>query len=631
MGKGKHHSRKKRITTVIPYLAFTAIVTFIVFLPTLNAGLTNWDDNIYINSNPLIKSFSFKNMQEIFSSFYMGNYHPLTMFSYMIEFSVFGMNPKIFHLTNLVIHILNSLLVFFMVSLISGKNIRMSMFTAFIFAIHPMHVESAAWISERKDVLYCLFFFLSIISYLLYISSKNLKHIIFSFIFFLLSLLSKGQAVVLPVVFLLFDYLYKRNFSVRTLLEKTPFFVLSLIFGIAAYFAQQSVAAVNEVDISMIQSFFSGFYGIVIYIIKFFVPYKLSSFHPYPFIPGIGMPFYFYLMPVIVLLILAIVFISKNRTTVFGFLFFCVNIVLVLQFLPVGKAIFAERYSYVSYFGLSYLTGNYLFGNNRSPFFLRNNSVISTLTVLLLIFFAIISYNRAKVWESSITLWNDVLKKYPDNELAQEHKVVSYLDINNLAVAEKEVQYLLSIAPNKASSYNMYGYILSLQGKFSDAVIAYDKGLFIDSSSYNLHLNKGFSLYKMENYTEALKHYSKAIKIDSSKTELYINRGILYSNNLMRYHEAINDFEKAAILNPDNLNVFVNLGVTCFKLNDYVNSIKNLDYVISVDPKNGSAYLIRSYSNKGKGDFSAALSDAINARNLGEIVDQGYIDELMNK
>ena len=221
-------------------LFIIAIVTFVVYLPALHNAFV-WDDDDYIKNNPLVRSL---NIKDIFSNFVMGNYHPLTVLSLALQFKIFELSEAGYHFVNFSIHTLNTILVFYAINLLSGKK-GVALIAAGLFGIHPMHVESVAWICELKDLLYSLFFICSFIYYLKYQDGKNKKYYTYALIFFLLSLLSKAMAASLPVLLLLADYFRGIKINSKSIAEKIPFFILSIIFGFIAIQAQKTSGATD--------------------------------------------------------------------------------------------------------------------------------------------------------------------------------------------------------------------------------------------------------------------------------------------------------------------------------------------------------------------------------------------------
>lgn len=215
-----------------------AVFTFFLFLKVRTCDfLAGWDDDGYVVDNPVIQQLSWENLKKIFSSFYLGNYQPLSVLSYAIDFSLFKLKPAAYHITNLLFHIVNIFLVFNLFKKLQMSNV-VCYTVAILFAIHPTRVESVAWIAERKDVMYAMFYLLSILYYLKFREEKNVKMYVASLALFLCSALSKSMAITLPVVLILMDVFLDRKFDLKKTFNKIPFFALSLAFGLLALYSQ---------------------------------------------------------------------------------------------------------------------------------------------------------------------------------------------------------------------------------------------------------------------------------------------------------------------------------------------------------------------------------------------------------
>src|SRR6185503_18481852 len=192
-------------------------VTFISFIPALNNALTNWDDPRYLTDNPLIKKLSFENIRRIFTEPYFGNYQPLHIFSYALEYQLYKLNPVGYHTTSVIMHLLVTALVFRFIFLLA-ENTTVAGIAALLFGIHPLHVESVAWAAERKDLLYAIFFLGSLIAYIKYIrSEQKIKYLIYALLFFILSIMSKTMAASLPPVIILLDYYFSRKLNAKVI------------------------------------------------------------------------------------------------------------------------------------------------------------------------------------------------------------------------------------------------------------------------------------------------------------------------------------------------------------------------------------------------------------------------------
>jgi hypothetical protein len=310
----------------------------------LKNEFTNWDDEFYVINNQLLRGPDWKG---IFSQQVLGNYHPLTILSYAFNFAISGLDPFSYLLVNYLFHIVNTLLVFYFIWNISGKNKVIAAFVALVFGIHPMHVESVAWVAERKDVLYT-FFFPSFIDSILDLSYKGEKEkpCFLFFIFCFIAFIKTGSDRFALVLFLL-DYWYGQSLK-KNIVFKIPFFVLSIVFGIITVSIQSSSAMAGLNIFSITDRLFFACYVLMTYFVRFFVPYPLSAFHPFPITNFAGWPIY--LSPIfVVALLVALWFLRKNKIVVFGIFFYVINLLLVLQIISIGLTIVSERYTMCLY------------------------------------------------------------------------------------------------------------------------------------------------------------------------------------------------------------------------------------------------------------------------------------------
>lgn len=509
-------------------------------------GITNWDDGVYITDNPLIKSLSWDNIKAIFSTNVASNYHPLTILTYAIEYSFWEANPLIYHLVNVIIHLLNSILVYFLFFRLT-INGTVSLVVSLLFAVHPMHTESVAWISERKDVLYTFFYLLSLNTFLKYTSSSGdkFKLYIFSILFFLFSLLSKGMAVSLPVVLLLLDFYNNRRFSKETVIEKIPFFVLSLIFGLVAVKAQQSTEAMElKAGYNMLERFLLGSYSFMLYIIKFFLPINLSAFYPYPFKHSETIPLSVYLSAILFLLFIAGIiysFIKKKKNIFIGLSFFIVTIGLVLQFIPVGNAIMAERYSYISYIGLFFIAADYF---NRWYTNKKQSHVALALAIVIILVFVVATRERCKVWKDSETLWSDVIKNHPDADIAYLNRGIYIVVRGKAEQAYEDFNKAIELNPDYTEAYNNRGLLKQNKNELEGSIEDFNIAIKADSNYFEAYSNRGISYVFLKRYNEAIADYTKTLELSPEYANVYSNRGNAYID-IGEIEKGITDLKKA--------------------------------------------------------------------------------------
>jgi len=524
-------------------LAIILVISALIYLPVLDNNLLAWDDDGYIKDNPLVYTI---NLKEIFSQYIMGNYHPLTILTLAIEYKFFGLDPVGYHTVNLLLHVLNVVLVFYAIFLLSEKN-SVALIAAFLFGVHPLHVESVAWAAELKDLLYTFFFLASWIFYMKYLKEFQKKFIVLALLLFLLSLLSKAMAASLPAVLILTDYFKGRKINLKSLLDKVPFFILAIILGIVAVMAQKSSDAIQDIaTYSFFQRIVFACYGFISYLIKLVLPTNLMAYYPYPV--GGNIPIQFYSYTLILLLLFGSVFYSLrfSKKIFFGIGFFAVTVFLVLQLLPVGGAIMADRYSYIPSIGIFYLAGegfNLLWNRKMKGISL---ALLSAFTV----FFSVKTYAISKVWFNDLSLWNDVIEKNQTVSKAYYNRGTFYLKDNKVQQALDDYKKTLEITPNYTEAYVNRGNILRDNKRIEEALTDYNKAVEIKPNFAIAYFNRGTLFMNEKRNEEAMKDFDKAIELKPSYHQAYHNRGNVFTNE-KKYEEAINNYSKAIELKAD--------------------------------------------------------------------------------
>jgi len=509
------------------YLIAILVVTFIAYLPSINGEFLNWDDDIYILNNPSLTSLSIDNIKIIFSEFYYGLYNPLTNLSWAIDYSLAELNPFIFHFHNIVLHLLNVVLIFLLFKNYLIKNKEIAIITASLFAIAPIHVESVAWITERKDVLYTAYYLISIIFYLRYIDEKKNKFLLLAFLSFVFSIFSKGMAASLPLLLIVIDYFKNRKlFAIKTILEKIPFFIISLIMGILNIFAQRDFYGIRKDVYSISEQISFSSYSFVQYIIKSFIPYKLSAFYPYPE-ESTSSEFWLFIIPVFIIIgVFIYSIIKKRKNIVLGISFFVLNIIFVLQlFLHNTEAIISERYAYLSSIGIYFLFAlliNYFKEKNN------NKNLIKYSFIILLLIFSIMSFNRNKVWQNDLTLFLDAHEKQPNSYIITNNIGNSYLRNKDLKNAEIFFKKTIELNPNYSTAYSNLGGVLGLQNNFKDALYYFNKIIKIDNKKALLYSNRAQIYLQKKDYDNAINDCDTALKINKEFCKANVIKAITY-------------------------------------------------------------------------------------------------------
>ena len=565
-------------------LWFSLSLIFIVFLPSLSGGFLNWDDPKYIIDNAYIKNFSWAGFKAMFFNYYGGNYHPFTALSNAIEYKMFGLNAKVYHCINLLIHLINALLVFKVIMLLCNE-VKVAVLVSLLFGIHPMHVESVAWISERKDVLYTFFYLIAIIKYIRFQEGNgNYKQYFLLILAFFCALLSKSAAVTLPLTLIVIDFYFQKKINFFLIVNKIPLFIFSILFGIIALHSQRVEGSLSDLTSVFFLSdrIFLILYSILFYVVKLFIPIGLSAFHAYPDKVNNLLPWYFYFSPLMFGLIFYMVFKLKEfkKILIFGFLFYFFNIILVIQLIPVGLAIVAERYTYVSYIGLFFIIAKVFFYLEDK--FINMKTIIRIAGIAILFIFCIITYNRNKVWNNSISLWNDVIEKNSNISLA-------YYNLGN---AHKN--------------------IMDYQG----AVAAYTGAIRTKAGHENALFNRAHAYADMAMHKEAINDYSTLIQLLPLHEESFLNRAISNAS-LNNYDAAIADYSSAIKINPQRANTFYSRGNMKASLKFFDVAISDYNVAIELNPQLSEAYNNRGNCKLNLNNITAACEDWGIARELG--------------
>ncbi len=681
------------------------VCALIAYLPGFQNGYV-WDDMFYIVNNEDLRQVSLKNFKTLVSDYYLGNWHPLTMVTYYIEYSLVKDTAWVYHFNNTIIHIINSILVFKVVEKLS-KNFLIGAITSVLFAIHPLHVESVVWAAERKDVLYTLFLLLSFWQYLKYVTvvrgdtdngnavdvvrvavvsvptdnmsakvvsgdtdngnsgdtdngeTKNWKnkHLWYALGLFILSCLSKGMAVILPVVFLITDYfLLNRKQIVKIGIEKAPFFIVSLITGIISIKAQSDAGANATKVISDAYSFSERFfminYGVLYYWVKMVLPTNLIAFYPYPQKPTGTIPSIYYSAFAGVLVLAITLFWAgrKNKLVWWGGLYFLIVIFPVSQVLPVGSALMADRYFYVSSIGplvILAVLANKLYQKAAT------NKLMPGIGAVLLLGLTFLSFNQSTKWKDTLTLFTPIYEKYPsdpmvtsnmgwywfgkkDNEKAkfyfeETHKTTFktadvhtalgqiYFDEKKYDMTVDNFEAALKIKPKEMQNLHwMLGAAYYYTGKYNIAIdetkIALEKS---DNKNQFAHNIMGLCLAKQGNEDEAMKRYQTAMNLDVKFADPHINISTILNHKGDHIGE-IKELEKAIKIDPKATVAYKNLGVAYKSMNDWQNAVKAWQQGISADKKDGSFDYNIGLEYGQHGDFPNGIKAMQNAVAKGD-------------
>jgi hypothetical protein len=606
----------------IKWISISAIIIVFITLITYRSAFRNtfvdWDDFTYVVNNELVRNPGETYFRDLFTTPVASNYHPLTMLSLRLNNNTCeecpeGISPLPFIAGNVILHLVNALLVFLLVWLLSGRQLTASLLAALLFAVHPMHVESVAWISERKDVLHTMFFLAGIICWVRFREKSRNIWLLSAFLLFVFSCLSKATAVVFPVVLILIDFWLEGHenpgkplkalgsvLSVKKLMVLLPFFIVSLFTGLMAYRIQSgenflgilnegtgTPDVVNELGpFTFIQRLKTASYGFVSYLLKFVFPSGLSALNPFPELKEFGNPpFRIVLTGSLVLTILiatiAIVSLRKTRLIFFGLGFYFVTVALVLQFVTVGMAIKADRYTYIPYIGLAFILVMFISGNSN---IIRKSGQI--ILFIVVVIFSVLSDKQVRTWKNTETLWTNVIEKYPDTELPRRSRA----------------KYYSKLALNEANEIRKR----ELEDKaLQDFLVAAEKG----SIHPDVYEGLGVIYASKKNFSEAQGYLTTAISLDSLKGSTFYNRALVRTELGLK-NEAIEDYTSALRANPEKaLEIINNRSNLLLETGRYIEAIRDLDYLITRDRNNFNLYFNRAISKLSLNDKAGAAED----------------------
>jgi tetratricopeptide (TPR) repeat protein len=488
-----------------------ALLTFLLYLPSLGNGFVNWDDPTYVLENARIRSLSPEFFKFAFTSFYFSNWHPLTLISYAFDYALWKDSPLGYHLVNNVFHSINTGLVFLLTLKVACRtkasaftSTAAAFITAMLFGLHPQRVESVAWISERKDVLCAFFFLLSLLAYMRYsASARKILWYSLSLVFFILALMSKPMAVTLPVVLLILDFypLERLQSGIKTIvLEKFPFLALSAASAIITIFAQRSEGALMAVEkyplwmraVSSLKA--AGFY-----VFKAVYPAGLAPYYP---LSGraelFDLSFFASAALMAALAVTSIIALRKTRAVSAAWLFFIVTLLPVIGIVQVGSQAAADRYTYIPLIGPFMLAGALLALTlewaRRKKTALSAAAYIAVISIFIVL--AGMTIRQTAFWKDSISLWNRQIEVYPGK------------------------------VPH---AYNLRGLAYDEQKKHREAIADFDTAVALDPRYAYAYNNRGNARKAAGEFGKAIDDYLKAASLAPHLAEPYINLSVAYS------------------------------------------------------------------------------------------------------
>ena len=660
--QGSRQAKSPASRQALAVCIFLVVITWLVFGQTVRYDFVNYDDNEYVYANPNIAhGLTINGVVHAFSGTHSANWHPLTTLSHMLDCQLWGLRAGSHHLTNVVLHTIAVVLLFLVMQQMTGAIWR-SAFVAAVFAIHPLRVESVAWISERKDVLSAVFFMLTLGAYVRYARSPSFGRYLTMSILFALGVMSKPMLVTVPFVLLLLDYWPLNRFGSRSsthrlILEKVPLLALSVAEGLATLWAQHSSMARGE-QLPLIFRITNGLVTYITYLKQMIWPVGLAVFYPHP---EDKLPIWEIGLAIVLLGLVSAGAIALRRKRPYfttGWFWYVLMLLPVIGLVQVGSQAHADRYTYLPQIGLYMLLAWGITDALASRLQRRILGVSAGLAITALAWRA---YIQASFWHDAESLWRHTLAVTSGNFIAHNALGHFLLDHDRLDEAIEQFQMAgksgrqfpeerkyLSIAlarkgrtdeaiayletvvkqhPKDAQGYYDLGNALLKKGDSQSAIAAYEKALAIQVRYPAAHYDLGIALDQNGRIDEAIAHYQQAVQEDPHYAEAYY----LLGNDLLqkaRVDDAITAYEQALKNRPTYPEVENNIGLALFQKgrpseaiahwqnalaaqSDSVDSLNNLAWVLATFPDSwirngGQALALAKRANQLSGDNNPA-------------------------
>lgn len=625
---------KERRNKIIFLIIFLCLSSFLPFIKLLKADFVSWDDEIYVTTNAkVVKGLNWENVKWAFSTTYFGFYYPVTWLSHIIDVELYNLNPSGHHLTSLILHILNTLLLFFFLKR-GGIDETKSFIMSALFSVHPLTVESVGWISERKNLLAFFFFFLSLNIYLTYLKKSSVKNLILLCITFLFGLMSKSVVVTFPVILYLIDIFpvkrlelkydfIKKNFF-KLIYEKLIFFIPLPIFAVLTIIAQREINALTTFDrLSLMDRIAGAILAYARYIYQFLFPLKLTAF--YPHLRGNYSPFILLLSILVLtyLIIFSIYKIKKNKVYFVGFFFYIINLLPVIGILQVGEQGSADRYMYIPMVGLLLFFVFFVYEYFPKLKFV-NEKMILSFFLLVFLLFCFKTFNQTKVWLNSENLFKNMVLESPNPSQGYINIGLEYKKKGDYETAIKYYKMAIEADPDKAGAYNNLGSALYQLKDLEGANEAFKKACELNPYHSVMVYNLALSYELLGKYDEAEKNYLKALKLnkkapaprknliniylrqkridESLKLSLegeklidydpyfFITTALIYQE-LGEKESAKQKFESALSKFGENYNVLLNYGNYLYSINEFDKALDLFLRAIKIEPKDVASIL----------------------------------------
>lgn len=599
-------------------IVFSALAALVlaIYWQTVGFNFINLDDNLYVYENQVVSGgLSWASIRWAFTAVHAANWHPVTWLSHLIDVTLFGINPGAHHATNVVFHLINTILTFVVFRRYTG-GLWKSAVVAALFAVHPLHIESVAWISERKDVLSTFFWLLTMLAYFNYAGGGQKKsdseienldaatgsnpvfYYLLTILLLALGLMAKPMLVTLPFVLLLLDYWSLERLKTlrdlpRLIWEKIPLFALSAVSSGITIWAQRSGGAIQSLEmLSLGTRIINAAVAYAKYIVKLFYPANLSVYYPY------DANFAWWQIAGSVALLTGITAlclwqINRRKYLLMGWLWFLGTLVPVIGLVQVGGQLLADRYTYVPYFGLFIML---VWG--VSEVFARvrlNKALAAAIVCIILLVLSVISFRQTSLWKNDETLYRHSVSVTKGNYLILQNYCHALMLQERFDEAEKLCREAIEIQPNYAESYNTLGIIQVRKGELDEGIENFKKTLEIIPNYTVVYSNLATAQAIQNKPEEAEASLQKAIELSGGNANphawlhLYNNIALAFAKQ-QKFDKSAEYFMRILELSPQSADVRANFALSLYSQKKLEEAQKQIEIAIRQNPNQAEAY-----------------------------------------
>ncbi|MSP40045.1 MAG: tetratricopeptide repeat protein [Deltaproteobacteria bacterium] len=614
-----------------------AAVTLAAFFPSLSNDFVNWDDDKTLYDNPFYRGLAWPQIKWMFTTFLMGHYQPLSWLTFAFDYSLWGMNPVGYHLTNLLLHMANGVLFYFVTRRLlvaalaippSAENWRLDLsagLAALLFAIHPLRVESVAWATERRDVLSGLFYFATIYFYLRLVEcskfSTRRRWLCATLAIYFLSLLSKATAITLPFILLVLDVYPLKRLTGRpgqwfkresrgVLGEKLPFLILALAFAVAALLAQQVTGALKPLEQFGIASrLLQAGYAFMFYLGKTLWPVSLAPIYELPVDVGSWFWLFVFCGVGTIALTMALFFFKRRWPALLAcWVYYLVVLAPVTGVAQSGPQLVADRYSYLACLGWPLLIAGGFYRLSPQESFNRQRYFFSSGFAIMVVFsLAILTWNQTKIWRSPIALWQHGTAVEPLASIAHYNLGRAYERENNLAPAIESYRRAATVNPSYAKAHFNLARLLALKGDEAQALAHYRRVIEIRPDHADAHNDLGLLLELKGEDTAAVVEFHRAMEIEPAHGRALFNLAELLARQ-SDLAKAIVMYERAARSEPNQAAIQVRWAIALARQGQLASATEHFRRALELQPNDSDAHVLMARSLAAQGNKDEAES-----------------------